>query len=81
MFVKRLAQLNVMILGIHAKHRLINNFLVVIQLKTIVTKSQKMLSAIAPALLSYPADINVFKNVMNVKKLAMEIVNKNVEEA
>lgn len=80
MFVKRLAQLNVMILGIHAKHRLINNCLVVIQLKTIVTKSQKKLSAIAPALLTYPADTNVFKNVMNAKKQAMEIVNKNVEE-
>ena len=69
-----------MILGIHAKLRLINNFLVVIQLKTIVTKSQKKLCAIAAALLSYRADINVFKNVMNVKKQAMEIVNKNVEE-
>ena len=69
-----------MILGIHAKHRLINYCLVAIQLKMIVTKSLKMLSAIAPALLSYPADTNVFKNVMNVKKQAMEIVNKNVEE-
>ncbi len=69
-----------MILGIHAKHRLINNCLVVIQLKMIVIKNQKKFYAIAIALLSYPADINASKNVMNAKNQAMVIVNKNVEE-
>lgn len=46
----------------------------------IVIKNQKKFYAIVIALLSYPADINASKNVMNAKNQAMVIVNKNVEE-